>query len=318
MELKKILEKYPLIEKIENYKNDDSEELTIKIKEGTTEIPKEYFYQLQEDPELGWSRIVEIILPNSVKVINDFSFYQCSHLINCRLPEELDTLDKHAFMNTRLENVTFPKKITNMGINCFINSILGNVTIRGIKSIPYATFAASTIENITIEEGIETIGERAFNDTKINGEMTLPSSLKQLDELAFLDADINELVLPEGLEEAKLGSLNFKRINKLTIPKSLTKIEDYAFVSFTHPFSLPVMKEIVIYLSKNGENLIKLIEQFMEKINQSTEENIPKIEVIITEKNLTPEAEEVLKQAQAVYPNIIVKDETETKTTAIR
>ena len=115
-------------------------------------------------------------------------------------------------------------------------TIPATVTIDGavyqVKEIGNGAFRDRyRLQNVTISEGIETIGKEAFKWCGSADFGTLPSSLRKIDQYAFFDCDnIKKLELPEGLltiGEWAFG--NCSNMQKVVLPSTLTSISYCAF-----------------------------------------------------------------------------------------
>lgn len=95
---------------------------------------------------------------------------------------------------------------------------------------PWVDFT-DTITSVVVEEGIVSIGYNAFLSFSVLTDVSLPSTLKYIDERAFAGCGILESVtLPEGLET--IGEQAFSRNYKLrdvNFPSSLKTIGKAAF-----------------------------------------------------------------------------------------
>ena len=114
-----------------------------------------------------------------------------------------------------------------------------------VKEIGYSLFKSAGLKsyntirgdaaNLIISEGIEVIGENAFNESQIK-QITFPSTLKAIKKHAFNNAEIEySFNLPNGLTE--IGDYSFQAALKtlpdysLTIPGTVTRIGEKAFSS---------------------------------------------------------------------------------------
>ena len=101
-----------------------------------------------------------------------------------------------------------------------------------VKAIASSAFVnCSNISSVTFENGLETIGNQAFQNcyNTVFGE--LPTTLVSIGDNAFSDcSEITELVIPEGCKS--IGSEAFKwcgQIQRLELPSTLVSIGEYAF-----------------------------------------------------------------------------------------
>lgn len=96
-----------------------------------------------------------------------------------------------------------------------------------IKTIEDNAFdRARSLQEIELNEGLETIGEDAFNGCSALEKIEFPSTLKSIGEWAFARCELlTEVELPEGFEE--LGKFSFSdctAIKKISIPSTLNKL----------------------------------------------------------------------------------------------
>ena len=120
-------------------------------------------------------------------------------------------------------------------------------------------FRYSGIESISLNKGLEIIGDRAFEGAKLSGTLTIPASVNpftkaardlKIGEYAFASTTQLENVVFEGTVEYNmtpnvLPSYAFYRsgLKSITLPKNIHDIMDYAFAeskieSFTAPSTL--------------------------------------------------------------------------------
>lgn len=142
------------------------------------------------------------------------------------------------------ENVTVPSSITYEDVDFPVQGIIGfdnpiqgstckakNVILpSSIKKLEaYAFKNVTTLETITLNEGLEFIGVWAFQNTSLKS-IVMPSTLTKIDALAFKDVTTLEAVtLNQGLKY--LGQSAFKNtsIKKITLPQTIEKIDEAAF-----------------------------------------------------------------------------------------
>jgi hypothetical protein len=113
--------------------------------------------------------------------------------------------------------------LTSVTIPATVND--GDVTYE-VKDIDDSAFeGCRKLQSVTLAEGIETIGNYAFNGTEISS-LALPASLKSIGEGAFENCDnLTSCELPEGL--TSLDSYVFyscEKLSKIILPSTLKQI----------------------------------------------------------------------------------------------
>lgn len=120
-------------------------------------------------------------------------FSNCTALTEIEFPERTTYVGNYVFSyNNAIKKVTFPATLANMGVNIFesskgIKEVVFKTHTAGenagktsLKTLPQSTFAYSTIETITLPEGIETLGYSAFGSCYSLTSINIPSTVKIL------------------------------------------------------------------------------------------------------------------------------------------
>lgn len=169
---------------------------------------------------MGCTKLNNIIIPENVEYIGRFSFSDCSSLREIVIPESVTVIDDFAFYQaSSLANITIPSTVVEIGEHAFTKcnasayktyksgKYLGNATN------PYFVLVgtnSTTIQSITINA---------------NTQFICQGALSSCTQLTTVDFD----------EGAKITTINrgafydCNTLSSITIPKSVTKIEDYAF-----------------------------------------------------------------------------------------
>ena len=105
---------------------------------------------------------------------------------------------------------------------------------------------SSSIQKVSIDEGISSIGYGAFANMRFT-EIDLPQTLQKISALAFIGSNLRTIDIPDTVNQ--IGSLAFddNHIEELRIPTSLTKLESGAFAS--NPIHTLVIPEGVTQIS---------------------------------------------------------------------
>ncbi len=233
----------------------------IKLPEGLKFIGMSAFYECE--------RLEKIELPKQLKTISGGLFEKCSNIQSLKLPEALQSIEEHAFAScSALETLDLPRKIKNIENHVFMSSGIKTINWpRLTKNIEDGTFyKCQQLENITFEEGLESIGKEAFSGCIKLEKIILPNSIKSIGYRAFMNCELlKEVILSQNLE--KVGEEAFNgccNIEKLILTGSIKKIEKGAFkkckqlkevyvpVDFKAPFKDAFLKSVVFYVVKGS------------------------------------------------------------------
>lgn len=99
---------------------------------------------------------------------------------------------------------------------------------------PYlqSSFVGCPIQEITLPEGLEEIGSKAFLSHRIRN-LWIPASVKKIGSQAFANnkkfRTLRQIYLEEGVEEIGNNAFKSALVEELYIPKSLKKLDSTAF-----------------------------------------------------------------------------------------
>lgn len=187
----------------------------------------------------------------------------------------------HAFDNGSVGKIIIPSSVVAIGKNPFAESGWGRCAVKNIEChSPQFEVSGSALytkdrkklisyfgkaQKVTIPEGVEIIGSKAFVENEDLIDVILPESLRSIEDAAFeYCLNLKRIVFPknvtqisdqcffgcESLEDViilgeveKIGKKAFKgcNIKELLLPKSLIEIDDNAFNSnkFLRTISIP-------------------------------------------------------------------------------
>ena len=115
----------------------------------------------------------------------------------------------------------------------YIPSILTNVVITDTTVIPEEAFYnCVNITNVTLNNGIETIGANAFKNCTALQSMSLPSSVAEVGSYAFYGCgNMASITLSNLTKINDYMFYNCSALTGVTLPETLTEIGGYAFYS---------------------------------------------------------------------------------------
>lgn len=135
-----------------------------------------------------------------------------------------------------LDSEAMTVEVTSSGGERYSGDIVipGKVLYNGltyyVKAVGERSFYDISLKSVTIEDGVETVGDYAFWDSDGIYELELPSTLKTIGNYAFTWAYIKTLVLPEGLTSIGQSAFTYcNNMQKLVLPSTLTSIGNEAF-----------------------------------------------------------------------------------------
>ncbi len=148
-----------------------------------------------------------------------------------------------------------------------------NFAGKKLTEIPVDCFRSTTeLKKIVIPEGVEAIGERAFDGSGIT-EVTLPTTLKTIGPSAFIDCPIESVKLPKKLTSIDESAFRNTKLSKIDLPDGIQEIGQSAFEStgikkFTLPDDFEIKKDFVFdktvtMVVKKNSKAHKALEEFM-------------------------------------------------------
>ena len=102
------------------------------------------------------------------------------------------------------------------------------------------------VKHLVIAEGVTEIGDWTFKEWSPIVELTLPHSLTRIGSRAFdWCRNIKQIHFSDGLQEIETSAFDFCPVDKLDLPKTLTKIGAYTFSGFKQLVELDLPDSIV-------------------------------------------------------------------------
>ena len=187
--------------------------------------------------------LTSLTLPSSLQSIGYSAFEFCSSLTSLTFPSSLQSIGNYAFKGCdSLTSLTLPSSLQSIGGGAFtkctsLRSVICNQFYKVIGQMLLSSDGTQVIaywgknSEVTIPEGVQSIGDSAFKYCESLSSLTLPTSLQSIGDSAFYGcSSLTSLTLPSSLqsigEEAFYGC---KSLSSLTLPSSLQSIGQEAF-----------------------------------------------------------------------------------------
>ncbi len=226
-----------------------------------------------EGSSFSWQQLKSIYLPHKITRIGDSAFFYSQYLESVYLPDDLTSVGTQAFdhcYNLSLfsgNNVSEDGRcvIINGELHAFASHSIKNYEFTGnIKIIrDYVCKSARCLETITLSEGIERIGNGAFEDCVNLKTVKLPLSLASIGFYPFMGCsalsgfygnskfhtDDNRCLLSYENESHSgpwLVCFAGAGITAYTIPERVKCIENYAFTNLEELRSITIPASVDI------------------------------------------------------------------------
>lgn len=168
--------------------------------------------------------LISLNIPNSVRIIDNFAFRTINRSDNpltFNIPDSLEEIGSQAFYNTNIsfEHFHIPQSVRKIGYQAFYQD--ENPYYKCMK-LPF---------KIILPDNLEELGEGAFANTGLIGDLKIPDKIKIIGEKTFYNCDFTgNIELPRGLIE--IGPSAFEGCDftgELVLPESLVRVGKRAF-----------------------------------------------------------------------------------------
>ena len=195
--------------------------------------------------------MTEITVPGSVETIGNYAFNSCTALTEITVPGSVETIGNYAFNGcTALTNANLEAGVKTIGDYAFYNTPLNEITLNeGLETIGKKCFSASgyrIVKPVYIPSTLTSVGEDAFSNLKceyvnisdlaawcnIDFANENSNPLSQCGSLRLNNEEVKELIIPEGVTAVKQYAFyNCESAKTLIIPNSLTQLANNAFMN---------------------------------------------------------------------------------------
>lgn len=135
--------------------------------------------------------MANLILPN-VQTIGDYAFSDCGGIETVVLNNSIQSIGDCAFQDcSNLKNFTIPTSITVIPTSLLEGTSISSIVIpSNITEIQWRAFAwCNNLADVTLNNGLQTIGYGAFDQDVALTQITIPSTVNSIDIEAFSDCE---------------------------------------------------------------------------------------------------------------------------------
>lgn len=137
----------------------------------------------------GCQNLKQIILPATLRIIDDNAFAECCNLTTVALPSKLEQIGRNAFAGTAIRQLTLPEGLLWLGEGAYMNcQKLSSVQLPEIMSeLPASVFkGCSELKKMTLPDKVQTIGKETFAECSSLIDMIIPESVSVVGDNAFI------------------------------------------------------------------------------------------------------------------------------------
>ena len=197
-----------------------------------------------------------------VESIGFEAFANCKNLESITIPDSVTSIVYDAFSDTALvNNQTGVKYADKWVVECDANVTSAELKA-GTRGIAKDAFKGCTsLESITIPDGVTYINWRAFYECTSLKSITIPDSVTNMSSNVFIGCtSLESVIIPDSLTRIReLTFMDCKSLKSITIPKSITNIGNLAFSGCENLKSVIILNpDCEIYMNDeticNGSN----------------------------------------------------------------
>lgn len=186
----------------------------------------------------GCVSLTELVLPNTLRIIEASALQQCVALTTLDIPEGVEEIHDLALADTGLMTLNLPHTVSVMGHSCLANSQdLQCLTLsNSLIDIPtMMLYGCTSLHTLTINTNaqLRTIGSMALAYTSISSLM-IPTSVRKIDEYALKHSIIQSLTINSRDIKLQHEALaHCSKLKTLVLPDICISISPSAFAFST-------------------------------------------------------------------------------------
>ena len=255
--------------------------------------------------------VTDLVIPNSIVSIRNYSFLGCTSLTSLTIPNSVTSIGSNSFGScVNLNSVSVGNGVTSINYNAFNGcNNLASVYITELTAwcnIDFAYFTSNPLSygadlylnnnlvtNLTVPNGITSIKDYAFYGCTSLISVDLPTSVESIGNSAFeYCGSLISIDIPESVQS--IGNSAFYRCVSLisvTIPNGVTSIGNYTFsncfslTSVELPDSVTSINDFAFYLCSNLTSIT--IPENVESIGESAFQNCTDLTFIYFNNDIT-------------------------------
>lgn len=189
----------------------------------------------------------KVKMESTIESIGEYAFAHCECLHTINLPKNLEIIEKMAFYESGLENVTVNKRLKSIGEYAFGRVELASISLPdSVECIEEGAFFGSLLKEFTFPPKITKVKKNVLCECKLLKKVVMQNCVEVIEEHAFSgNASLVELIIPKSVK--KLGREiveNSMSLKHLRIESTkLSDVDSEAFSGMNPNVTVEVPKE---------------------------------------------------------------------------
>lgn len=154
------------------------------------------------------SSIVSITMPFGLELIESRAFYGCDKLRSIEIPGSVKSIESCSFEKCKsLKTLVFNEGVEQTGNLSFADCLsLESITFpRTLKRIESSFYNCPSLSSIEIPGSVECVDEFAFSYCSVVTQLTIEDGVEKIGEGAFMDFHLNKVFIPKSITEMGRG-----------------------------------------------------------------------------------------------------------------
>lgn len=190
---------------------------------------------------VGVKEMETFIIPKDITSIPPQTFMDCTKLREIMIPETVTEIGVFAFYNCdSLTSATIPSKVIKIGQSIFeecdslesavIECDFDAVEAYGREYFPSMFSGCDSLRYVTFSQPFTNLPSHIFYRCKSLEEITIPEGVKTIGTGAFMESGIKRVIIPEGVTHITSSAFeNCYQLEQVTLPDSIEIINNNAF-----------------------------------------------------------------------------------------